>query len=114
MLRMFVMVTTTRTHSMSHTMTRFASLSLLAPVAMLLGLGVFALDRLPTAFGGSDSTRASARATAANPAWGTSSVGYRYAFDGKCDDPRYVRTTGAADPGTDEHDCARLGGGLRK
>ena len=93
-------------------MTRTASLRLLAPVAVLLGLGVLAFDRLPAAFG--DGARASARATAANPAWGKSGVGFRYAFDGKCDDPRYAVTTGVADAGTDDDDCARLGGGLKK
>ena len=94
-------------------MMRSASLRLLAPLAVLLGLGVLAFDRLPAAFG-SDTNKASARGTAANPAWGKSGTGYRYAFDGKCDDPRYTVTTGAADPGTDEHDCARTGGGLKK
>lgn len=95
-------------------MMRSASLRLLAPVAVLLGLGVVAFDRLPAAFGDSGTGKVSARAGAANPAWGKSGTGYRYAFDGKCDDPRYAVTTGAADAGTDEHDCARLGGGLRK
>ncbi|WP_448189972.1 hypothetical protein [Azospirillum sp. sgz301742] len=99
---------------MLHTMTRFASLRLLAPVLVLLGIGVFALDRLPAAFGAGDTARASARATAANPAWGKSGVGYRYAFDGKCDDPRYAVTTGIAEVGTDDYDCARFGGGLKK
>ena len=95
-------------------MMRPASLRLLAPLAVLLGIGVLAFDRLPAAFGGSDGSpaavRAAARATAANPAWGSSGVGYRYAFDGKCDDPRFSVTTGAADPGSDEYDCARHGG----
>lgn len=99
---------------MTATMMRPASLRLLAPLAVLLGLGVLAFDRLPAAFGNTDTARAFARATAANPAWGKSGTGYRYAFDGKCDDPRYVVTTGIADPGTDEHDCARVGGGLKK
>ena len=94
-------------------MTRSASLRLLAPLAVLLGLGVLAFDRLPAAFG-NDAPRPSARAAAANPAWGKSGTGYRYAFDGKCDDPRYAVSTGAADPGTDDYDCARHGGGLKK
>ena len=99
---------------MTAAMMRPASLRLLAPLAVLLGAGVLAFDRLPSAFGNSDTAKVSARATTANPAWGKSGTGYRYAFDGKCDDPRYAVTTGAADPGTDEHDCARVGGGFRK
>lgn len=100
-------------------MIRATSLRILAPAFVLLGLGVFAFDRLPSAFGGNDGTsltlaRASARASAANPAWGKSGVGYRYAFDGKCDDPRYAVTTGVAEAGSDDYDCARLGGGLKK
>ncbi len=103
---------------MPHAMMRSVSLRLLAPLAVLLGIGVFAFDRLPAAFGGSDGSpaavraaaRATARAPAANPAWGQSGVGHRYAFDGKCDDPRFSVTTGAADPGSDEYDCARHGG----
>jgi len=97
---------------MTHPMTRSGSLRLLAMVFVLLGLGVFAFDRLPAVFG--EGARASVRASAANPAWGKSGVGYRYAFDGKCDDPRYAVTTGIAEVGTDEQDCARFGGGLKK
>lgn len=99
---------------MTYAMLRPASLRLFAPLALLLALGMLAVDRLPAAFGGGDTAKALARAGAANPAWGTSGTGFRYAFDGKCDDPRYAVTTGAADPGTDEYDCARTGGGLKK
>lgn len=123
-------------------MLRSGSFRLLAPLALLIGVGAFAFDRLPAVLdvGGAplaaspaaaqtsppaspqtspqadkaQAPKASARATAANPAWGNSGTGYRYAYDGKCDDPRYLTTTGAADPGTDEYDCARLGGGLKK
>jgi len=113
-LRPFVIGTTVRRFSMSAAMMRSVSLRLLASFAVLLAGGALAFDRLPNAFGTGDATKVSARATAANPAWGKSGTGYRYAFDGKCDDPRYAVTTGAADPGTDEHDCARAGGGLKK
>ncbi|HYG91335.1 MAG TPA: hypothetical protein VD978_34335 [Azospirillum sp.] len=97
-------------------MTRSVTFRLLLPAAVLLGLGVVAADRItPAAFGGgSDAARASARGTAAHPAWGNPTWGYRFAFDGKCDDPRYVATTGQADPGADDYDCARYGGGLKK
>ncbi|PWC43123.1 hypothetical protein TSO221_20610 [Azospirillum sp. TSO22-1] len=113
-LRPFVIGTTVRRFSMSAAMMRSASLRLLASFAVLLAGGAFAFDRLPNAFGPGDAAKVSARATTANPAWGKSGTGYRYAFDGKCDDPRYAVTTGAADPGTDDYDCARVGGGLKK
>jgi len=95
-------------------MKRTVTFRLLAPAVLLFGLGVLAIDHLPAAFGGSDANRATARGTAAHPAWGNPGWSYRYAHDGKCDDPRYVASTGLADPGGDEHDCNRYGGGLKK
>ncbi len=38
-----------------------------------------------------------------------------YARNGRCDDPRYNTSHGGnADPGTDEYDCSRYGGGLKR
>ena len=38
-----------------------------------------------------------------------------YARNGRCDDPRYNTSHGGqAAPGTDEYDCSRYGGGLKR
>jgi hypothetical protein len=38
-----------------------------------------------------------------------------YARNGRCDDPRYNTSHGGkAEPGTDEYDCSRYGGGLKQ
>lgn len=83
---------------------------LVAPGAVLLALSAIAVDHLPTAIGGHGAGYARA---ASKPAWGDPRWTMRYAHDGKCDDPRYKASTGLADPGGDEQDCRRVGGGLK-
>lgn len=87
----------------------------LAPAGALLTLAAFAAVGLPGSFGGVASAETVTPITrdAANPAWGKPRWTMQFAFDGKCDDPRYVATTGKAEAGSDEADCRRVGGGLK-
>ena len=44
---------------------------------------------------------------------GLGTDGGLYAYNGRCDDPRYrISNGGRAQPGTDQYDCSRYGGGL--
>jgi len=87
----------------------------LAPAGALLSLAVLAAGGLPETFGGVASAETVNPTTrdAANPAWGKPRWTMQFAFDGKCDDPRYVASTGKAEEGSDEADCRRVGGGLK-
>lgn len=87
----------------------------LAPAGVLMSLAAFAAGTLPGSLGGVASAETVAPITrdAANPAWGKPRWTMQFAFDGKCDDPRYVASTGKAEAGSDEADCQRVGGGLK-
>lgn len=83
----------------------------LAALTLLLSLGAAGALAVPML---SRSTETVGVRTSGTPAWGDPRWTMRYAFNGRCDDPRYVVSNGGrAEPGTDEADCALYGQGLR-
>lgn len=93
-------------------------LRLAVPAALSLVVSACNLDGSEVAATGSGYTGSTlsyaARSDADHPAWGNPRWSMQYAYNGRCDDPRYRTSNGGlAEPGTDEHDCQQFGDGLR-
>ncbi|MGQ9369647.1 hypothetical protein [Azospirillum sp. ST 5-10] len=85
------------------------------PAALSLVVSACNLDGSEVATGDTGYTGPTIRyAEADHPAWGDPRWSMQYAYNGRCDDPRYRTSNGGlAEPGTDEADCGKFGDGLR-